>query len=1143
MRQLLAIMAGFLMLCVALSAQNITGTISGTVVDPNDFAIPGVTVTIREAATGAESVTITNEVGLFHFAAVRPGAYDLTAEMPGFKTFVSKGHRVSATQRLSVGRLIMTIGEVDELVTVSGSIETVQTTSAERSGLVDRSQLERLQTMSGDPLDLVILLPGFISQAVNPAMQAPQTPRQITAYGLVNSTNFTLDGVGTLNSANNNNLTIALNVNAVEEVQVQLANFQAEYGRRAGPSVNIITRSGGRDFHGSVYYYRRHEKLNANAHFRKLNDLPRARYRYQTRGFTLGGPVYIPGRFNSDKSSLFFFFSASQQPAVTPPGVTQLTMPSLLERQGDFSQTLNNQGALVPIRDPLTGQPFPGNLVPANRISPVGQAILSFFPEPNFVDPTGRFNFNKSMLPYQSPSREEMVRIDWVPSSNFTVSGRYAQETNRIINFVAHWSDQMEQHFPRPGKNISIRTNHSVSPTLANEMTFGYNRLGDMQYVEDKYLPMLQRESVGINLGQFNPPGNPMGLVPRLDFGALPNGGSSPNINLNLKDGLIQAFSGANNTTKVHGAHILKFGVYVERALNDQGPVGGNGALNFASNPANPNNTGHPYSNALLGFFNTYSEPIGLEWNRMRFWNVEWYLQDNWRVTRRFTLDYGMRFYWQPPETEKNNRLAVFDPSRFDPAKAVRLYMPHNEPGKGKVGRDPVTGELVPAAYIGAIIPGSGDPYNGMVKASERSPFKDQGIVLAPRFGFAYDPWGDGKTAIRGGFGLFYSRATGSMVMALAGNPTVVETPTIYFGDLAHFLEASGVRFPQNVASFSEKGQLPTTMNFSLGVQRRVANLFVTDVAYVGSLSRHLPQTHNFNTTPFATNFLQANADPTGNKIPLPVAFLRPHLGYQNINMVDFGNSSNYHSMQVQLNRRFGSRLNLTSNWVWSKAMTYAFWEGGGRSMILGPWRDYTLADWDATHAFNVNWIYSLPGVNRFLGGTRVLGHVLDGWRLSGITRFQSGRPLGVNLQTPGIDITGSTEGARVNVTGNPTLPKNQRTLDRFFNTDVFAKPAHGVFGVTGPGDVDYGNAALMLFRGPGFEAWNFTLSKEFRLYEDHRFEIMAEFYNAFNQFVWSGVDANARFNAAGQQTNPGFGRVTGGHGPRIIQLGAKYSF
>jgi hypothetical protein len=308
-------------------------------------------------------------------------------------------------------------------------------------------------------------------------------------------------------------------------------------------------------------------------------------------------------------------------------------------------------------------------------------------------------------------------------------------------------------------------------------------------------------------------------------------------------------------------------------------------------------------------------------------------------------------------------------------------------------------------------------------------------------------------------------------------------------------------------------------------------------------VSRHLTDSFNWNTTPFATNFDPANENPTAPGKPLPVAFLRPFMGYQNISMTEFSGSSNYHSLQTLVTRRFGDRLNFNASWVWSRALTYAFFDNGARSFLLGSWRDYAPSDYNATHVFNLNFIYSLPEVNRYLGGNSVLGHVLDGWRLSGAGKIQTGKALGISLNAPGIDFTGSTEGARVNLVGNPILPRGERTFERFFNTNAVAMPKPGVFGVTTTADVDCGNAARIVLTGPGMHVWNLSLMKDFRLFESHRLQVIAEFYNAFNHPSYRSLDTGARFNAAGEQTNPRFGEVITTHNPRVIQLGARYLF
>lgn len=1134
---------GLLACAGALVAQHVASSITGDVADPSGLPLGLARVTLVNAATRVQLETLTDDLGVFEFLSLAPGAYDVEVVSAGFKKLVKPGLRLPANQRLSTGTLTLELGGVSETVTVSGRVETVQSVSSERSVVLDRLFIDNLQALSRDPMELVGMLPGVVIGGGNSvAVQSPQTLRTMSVQGGRNNrTNFTVDGIGALNIRTNAAFAVSPTMDAVEEVQVQLSNYQAEYGRSAGPTINFSTRAGSQGFHGGAYFFLRNEALNANSFSQNRFGQPRQRYRYRTQGLTAGGPVYIPGKFNRAKNKLFFFFSESQQPTVFPAGLAQVTMPTVLERRGDFSETVDQKGALLAIRDPLTREPFAGNRIPASRINAAGVSLLNIFPLPNIADKQRRFNYQAAQIPLETPRREELLKLDYSPTSRYTVSGRYIQEFNDQINDGVTNYALLRTRLARIGKNISVRSVQNLSATLVNDLTFGYNRLRNDTVPRDASdLAKVQRSPLGITLGQFNKSGNPADLIPALSFGALLSGEATPTIQQPFGQQKLETYSLVENLSKHAGRHVLKAGIYYERSLAGE-QLGGNnfaGAFNFMIDNNNPGDARHPYANAALGNFDTYREVSSRPVTPFRFTNLEVYAQDNWRAGKKLTLEYGLRVYWHPPEYVATGAMAGFDASRYDPARRVRLYEPFRSP-QGIVGRDPATGALVPNALIGALVPGSGDIGNGMLLGPDPGApsglFNHRGAHFAPRAGFAWDPFGKGDTAVRGGLGVFYDRASGAIAQSLAGNPPVVLTPTVYYGNLSNFLGSSGVLFPQTVVGIDPRSKLPTVVNFSIGAQRRIASLFTLDTAYVGSLARHLPATRDINTTPLGATFRRENEDPTAPGRPLRPTLLRPYRGYDSIVIHEFQSNASYHSFQTQVTRRFGRRFNVYSSWTWSKALGYADFDGDRRSFLLPGWRDYGRSNNDVTHNLNASFIYAMPD----LFSLRILG----GWMLSGTSNVRSGRPWAVPYTQPGADFTGSTEGGRINVVASPDLAKSERTFERWFNPAAFARPRQGFFGVTRPEEADFGNAPRDVYRGPGIANWNLSLAKTFAIRERHQLQLRSEFYNAFNHTQFNRVNSNARYNAAGEQTNPQFGEVSGVDSPRVIQLSLRYQF
>ncbi|MGH9846820.1 MAG: hypothetical protein ACREEM_49615, partial [Blastocatellia bacterium] len=488
------------------------------------------------------------------------------------------------------------------------------------------------------------------------------------------------------------------------------------------------------------------------------------------------------------------------------------------------------------------------------------------------------------------------------------------------------------------------------------------------------------------------------------------------------------------------------------------------------------------------------------------------------------------------PLTERDDRVAAFNPLFFNPALTVRLITPRTVGGV-RAGVDPLTGTVFPAAFIGGIVPGSGDPNNGMVVAATgdvpRAFIPDRGLHYGLRFGFAYDLTGKGKLAVRGGFGIYYNRQNLDVVLnPLSTQPPLVRTPVIQFGTFAGLRGTSEIATPQAVIGLDNIGKVPTVMNFSLGIQRSLGFKTILDLSYVGSLGRHLPWARDINSIPLGANFDPKNIDPTRN-VPLPANFLRPIRGYGAINIREFAGSSNYHSMQLSVNRRFGKQLQFGGSWTWSKSLNYSSTDGANVT-ILAPIRvwNYGLSDFDRTHVVKINYLYSLPKA----GWKNPLAkYVINGWQVSGITSFVSGTPAGVSFTTvSGIDTTGSASiMARPDVVANPVLPKGDRTFSRNFNIGAFRQPARGTLGTAAP----------TVIRGPGINNHDIAFFKNFRFLEKLNLQFRGEMYNAFNHTQFSALDTAARFDNDGNQINARLGEFTAARRARLMQFALKLQF
>lgn len=1132
--------------CLPLQAQIVTGSIIGTIVDPSGLAVPGAEVKLVQVSTTRARSLKTGEQGQFVFAGLDAGQYDLTVSGAGFKTYEERGIMLATGERLPLASITLNVGSLTEVVSVTaqgGAV--VQTQSAERADVVTNSQVENLLLRGRNAKDLIGLLPGVVVPSESDDLSSSSNFNVMGNRQTFN--NISVDGVPATDMGNGSMLKITVSQDAVSEVKILLSNYQAEYGRMAGSNIQIVTKSGTKDFHGLGSYFKRHEQFNANDFFNNQAGVPKPRYRFNTWSYNLGGPVYIPGAFNRNRDKLFFFWHQEFWPSKS--SVTgRVTMPTPLEKQGNFSQSVDLNNRLIPVNDPANGgQPFPGNVIPASRIEPNGQALLKFFDDPNYFNRAisrGQYNY-VFVSENDLPKRTDTLKLDYNINSNNSLVGSYSfyKEDQTGLSGVAQTANwpQMKRTYWNHGKSLTARYTRIISPSVLNEFSFGFlSQPAGNSYAEED-LKRNQRDTVGFKTGQFSPGANPRNIVPNATFGGVPDPaaiyteGRFPIFNE------YYLYNWSDNFSVQRGAHTFKAGFYIETFFRTQKvAVNFNGAFDFGRNVNNPLDTNYAYANAILGYFNSYTETSGEALVHQRTGGNEFFVQDNWKATRRLVFDYGLRMHYTLPYTETNNLMAGFVPQRYDPAQSAVLIRPGlNAQGK-RTGVNPVTGEIYTVAQIGAIAPGIGDPYNGMLIAGQdpnypRALVRTRGIQWAPRFGFAYDVRGDGKTAVRGGFGAFYNRYFhGNFAGALTGQAPVLQNPVVSFGDLRTMLQSTGFLFPSNVFGADVDGYLPMVMNFSLSVQRDIGHGTVVDVGYAGSLGRHLLWRRDTNPVPLGANFDPRNADPTVRGRPLPAAFLRPIQGYNNVTMMEGASSSNYHSLQVSAKRRFVSGVQFGLAWTWSKAMDFNDVDTEAISPLV-PVRvwNYGLASFDRTHMLKINYLWDIPPVRT---GNLLARHVLNGWHISGITSFSSGQPLAVSFSTTStLDITGtSSQAARVVVTGNPVLPKSERTFYRNFRTEVFRLPEVGTVG----------NAAKNLFRGPGMNNWDIALFRDIAIYERMKLQFRWETYNTFNHTQFSNLDTAARFDpATGEQVNTRFGQFTGARDPRQMQMALRLTF
>jgi hypothetical protein len=1137
--------------------QNISSSVKGVVVDPSGAPVPGADCLLTDQATGAALKAPSDSVGAFTFPSVLTGTYRLRVQVKGFKTLEVQSVVVVASEIRTLGSLRLELGDLVERVDVTGEIAQVQLASAEKAGLLTTQQINQIAVKGRDLFALMLTVPGVVDDfSQSREATAPTNLAGIYINGGQSvQKNYTVDGIAAMDTGSNATVHYEPNLDSISEVRIMTSNFQAEFGRNSGGVITIITKSGTQQFHGTGYDFYRHESLDANNFFNNRTGTPKSPYRYRISGYSIGGPVYIPKKFNTDRSKLFFFWSEEFTGAKSNFAPQFVNMPTAAERSGDFSHSLDVNGNLITIKDPLTGSAFPGNIIPKTRLNQLGQSMLNFFPLPNYTDSNlsnvYRWNY-RSVYSGNYPRRQELIRGDWNVQPGLAIYYRYIQAKDEQ---VTPWSVYVNGSvnylmdpvvYGQPGNGHVFHLTKTFTPTLVDEFTFGR----DQNQLYCRYLDpaAVNRSKMG-NPPQWYPDSvksptnylsNEMDNIPNVVFGGQPI--NPVNVTLSNRPPNLwfnHVYSVSDNISKIWRSHTFKAGVYVDTS-RQTGWSDSNykGSFSFAVDPNNPYNTNDAYASAALGYITSYSETTSHVFADPRFIDVELYMQDNWRVSRRLTLDLGLRFYHDPPIYDASHSIAGFNPAQFNLAAAPVLYRPAFNAAGQRVAQDPLTGSFAPTPLIGQYVPGSGNFANGMVVGGQNGYpnglYSLPSLSLGPRFGFAYDVFGKGKTALRGGFGTFRNRVDGNPTYSEIGNPPVAYTPTLYYGSLDTYAQGGGAVGPSNVTTLFGSAKPMTTMNYSLGLQQSVMNLIV-DVSYVGSLSRHLLLGTNINRIPMYAHFDLNNADPTQPAVALPDNFLRPYKGFGNVNLNTFDGTSNYNALQASVNRRLTRGLQLGVAYTFSKALGTVSGEGSAVSPYFAPrQRNYGSLTFDRNQFFVANYMCDLPKPGQRLGW-KPAGWVLDNWQISGITSFISGAPFTPGFSTTdGADITGSTEGARIDVVGNPIISKSDKTFYRNFDTSVFRRPAKG----------DFGNIGVNTLRGPGINNWDIAISKRFPMKSESRFlQFRTEMFNAWNHTQFSALNTTARFDAAGNQIDSTFGNFTAARNPRIIELSLKVYF
>lgn len=1161
---------GFAAVCMALMAfgQAITSSISGTVTDSSGATVPSAAVTISDASQGVTRHVTTNSAGSYLVPGLPAGTYDLTVAVAGFKTYQASGIIVHSAEKIRADAKLE-VGTVATAITVEGqNIGQVQTENAQVGGTITGTQITQLELNGRTYTQLVSLIPGVTNMTGSDqgVVGVIASPAYSVNGGRIEYNNWEIDGISVMDMGSGGGTSnVFPSIDAVGEERILTSNYGAQYGQDASATFIADIKSGTDRFHGDVYEFNRNTIFDARNFFQVPN---RGTYNQNDFGYTFGGPFYIPGHYNTDKSKTFFFWSEEWKRQIIPNDFN-LQVPSTQERQGNFSDIC--PGADCPA-NPATGNPFPGNQV---TVDPNAQEFLALISPPNFG--SGAQSFFIDSPSYPTNWREELVRVDQNLTPKVRMMVHYIHDSWNTVTPTPLWSTgsfpTINTDFNGPGTSFVTQLTASASPTMLNEFIFGYTA----------------DHIILSNVGAWQPPSNltMKGLFDNGFGGKIPGianiccnaedaGGAgfgedpgfmnpaSPHYNAN------PIYTFRDMVTKISGNHNLTFGAdFIDYQKNEQNGTtpNDNGELTFSNSSAVT--TGNAFADFLIGNIAQYQQ-LNTElkyYNRYR--TLSPYIQDDWKVTRHLTLNLGFRAELLGTYYDKLRNEASFSPQAYNPADAPEID---------------VTGNITGVA--GALVPGIGNQFNGLITCGENnvpaSCVKGHVFNPAPRIGFAWDPTGHGTMSIRGGYGIFWDHMNGNEVNteSLEGTPPAAQSPSVY--NIVGYENVGGTQLNFPLATTALEGQIfwPYVQQWNLTVERNLGTNTVLSVGYVGSKGTHLTDQRDLNQiqplpasqNPFGTGqpITSANCSnlsgPNGTAltgqaaINLSVACgndpdpYRPFTGFGNITFLESQANSDYNSLQAYLRRTVG-RLNFSLAYTYSHSID----DSSDRydTVFVNSYnlrQSYANSTFDMTHSISASYVYKLPELRH---SNAWLRDTVGGWEVSGIATLHSGNPFSVSNGVYGDNAgvaNGVGTGSFPDICGNIHAAPSESNVPGIFGPLLYNP---GAF--CAPTGLTFGDAGRNILRNPFLTDFDMGFFKDVPLHSEKvHLQFRAEAFNIFNitnlmvasQTSTPGTVATGCYagadNSAGDPSciaSNTFLHATGAHDPRIMQFGLKLVF